>query len=240
MRRMSALCAILLALLLVLVIVDRSWGYLPDLLKVVQFPYRLHTYIVLSIAGLLILAIHSVYGTQPARRRRVWFAALILAVAVSMGFGVYQAWSAKRYYAVSDIITGDPSVLPEKFYGWYDFRVGRGEFVERPEAVIAVDPSEMTGDHAVLEGAASGHYATNIVYSEAITMKGDAVVLGRDESGIAVIEARSDDGAWRVVIDPSRPGPIVAGRILSLVGLATVVVLLTGIAVRNRRRPADK
>ncbi len=210
---------------------DPPWILMPRLFKIVQFQFRLHTYVTYSLAGLVIVTLLAV---RTARRPALWVTALVTALAAQVGLGEYQAWTAKTYYPISEITSAGVESPPTLLEA-HDFR-----FVEHPDAkplgeTVFSDPvAELRVDlHGVradrLEVAVQGDglVQTDIVYSPLIETTGDLVIAGRTAEGWAVLRSRTPGPtAHEGAIVPARPLPVAIGVTVSVASFVAALLLL--------------
>jgi hypothetical protein len=216
------------------------WRALPRLHRSVQFEFRVHTYAAYTIIGLMLLGLSSVRSCSTPR---LWLAGAVAAVAVQCGQAGVQVlahpWCGGSFPAV--LTSG--TKLPDGVWHHLDYRfmeskdhLPLGEPVPAaPEVSIEVDVGALSGDRALVVVPADkpGRVGTNISWSPLIEAVGDLTIAGRTTDGLAVLERRPGHvGEARAVIGPSRPRPVVLGRLLSCVSLAAVALL----AWQERRR----
>jgi len=94
------------------------WDWLPQSLQVIQFPYRLSSYVLLCAAGLTLVACRyaaHVHGTRP-RVGGVLHGLLAAATVAQVSFGLHQVWTARTYGPAGRVLA-DLDHLPS---AWYD------------------------------------------------------------------------------------------------------------------------
>ena len=218
---------------------------LPDPWQMIQYSYRLETYALLGIGGALIAAL--VLVDRSGRRWLTWLLVPILAFSI-IGAGI-QRHDAPR----------GPTPLKFRIDKSTPFSIG--DFTDAKLSEIPLDPS--TTPLVLIRGvvrrgrvdgtvrAAPGDllYTTLMTPSRMLHVEG-AKVVGRWpgppggpnwQTRWALVLKVADDaqpGKARIVIEQAHSLPIVAGRIISLLGLVSLAgvgaVMLAG-AVRRRR-----
>jgi hypothetical protein len=228
------------------VMINPRWiRVLPDPWQMIQYSYRLETYALFGICGAIIAALVLV-----DRSGRRWLIGLLLPI---LAFCVIGA-AIQRH----DAPRGDS---PWKFDIDDSAPFSIGDFTDAKLREIPLDPSSqpLVLKRAVVKGgridgavrAAPGDllYTTLMTPSRMLHVEG-AKVVGRWpgppagpewQTRWALVLQVADDaqpGNARIVIEQAHSLPIVAGRIISLVGLLTLAAigatLLAG-AVRRRR-----
>jgi hypothetical protein len=220
---------------------------LPDPWQMIQYSYRLETYALFGICGAIIAAL--VLVDRGGRRWLTWLLVPILALSV-IGAGL-QRHDAPR---------GD---TPMKFDTDESTPFSIGDFTDAKQRAIPLDPSGATlllkramVKHGRVEGTARVApgdliYTTLMTPSRMLHIEG-AKVVGRWpgppagpewQTRWALVLKVDDDarpGNARIVIEQARSLPIVAGRIISLLGLVTLTgigAVMSAGTVRRRWRP---
>jgi hypothetical protein len=236
---------VLLGALFTLLLWQGIWDVLPNVLKFIQFRFRLHTYINYTIVGLVIVGLLVV---ARASRAGVWFLALVLVTAISFGFAIWQAWSAPTYLSVGEFVKSGDHLPPIKFancqvpcpFAESDFRMP-GDIRGGSLDDLLVDvPSARTGT-AEVRVPAGGPYRTNIAWSPVIELTGSARIVGATPEGWAVIAQtpRSGDSpsAVQTRLRPKATGPVILGRVVSAIAATTLLIwLLLVVVLRVRRK----
>ncbi len=184
-RTFAAGLVVVGAALLVLTVFDSLWSYLPSTLLLIQFPYRLQSYVLLLTAGLSLLAVHAALRLP---RRRLALTALAVAVACQVGLAEHQAWTAghtgsgQTYAAYAGTGRAPPS-----WYSFVEYRIASGSLVA-PTAAFAL-PARLVRDDriAVAMPTPPGDYETNIVDSPFVGASGAAVDAGYSPSVFLVV-----------------------------------------------------
>ncbi len=234
---------LLLAAGVLAILTPAIWNALP-FSGIVQFPYRLDTWIALDVAGLVLVAVLALerFGGATARRRAA--GALVVASAVSLALCVWQLWvpdthgqfarngmfPAASSYDDRDRALAGIHRVPHSMFALYAFDDIR-EPVIATQRTFWIDPSRVAANHASLiadppPGAAP--FATNIAGGpDAVTVSGGIVVVGRTADGFEVARRTRAAlrGPVRIDIAPAG-GPLAVGRIVSLSAIAVLLALL--------------
>jgi hypothetical protein len=232
---LSAGLVALMALLLVLVFTNGTWHSLPHTLQLIQFPYRLQTYVLLCLAGLVLI------GLRAAPRRSL-ATALVAVVAFGSALAVWQIWDSR-----SDPPSVPPDTRDQVFAsqyapppGWADsgnyrdhsqrvVAVPDGRSVVFPPATVVKDQLVATvdlppGPEPIKTNIAGGPYFVNV--------KG-VRRLGRTADGFTVIAREgAQRGPVTVTASPAATAPVKFGSALSVLSLLSLLVLL-GVGIRR-------
>jgi hypothetical protein len=225
------------------------WLSFPATLRAVQFPFRLVTYLAL----LTVLAIVVLLAIPALRRSRVAIALLALASVWQIGVALDLAISAKARNQTPAPTSASihPWQLPPAFVAGsqlLEFRLVSKHPLSTPPAVAGVSPLgydsppqvELSGSEPV-----GTLVATRVVASPLIRFSGDASVAGATEEGMVVL--RVNQSPWQVTVGSvcntclraltgEAPFALLAGRVLSVVGLFALLGLIVAAIPRNRGR----
>ncbi|MGO9874949.1 MAG: hypothetical protein ACLPVY_14240, partial [Acidimicrobiia bacterium] len=124
LRRIWTAIVLLLVGVFLLIMITPFWSWAPTTLRSIQFPYRLNGYVLLLVAGLVLVSLLAVQGELVRRHRTRLAAPLLVAlvpvIAASAGLAVWQIWVPKScpVYCVANRSAGPapPHVEP---YTWY-------------------------------------------------------------------------------------------------------------------------
>lgn len=245
-RRLAIGLSVLLVLIVMLVVWPGAWPHLPKLLWQIQFPYRLLTYATFCVLGLVLIALRQLSG----RSHRVLLGLLAAIVVVESAQALHQIWATpSALESRSQSFTLGPS--------WWQRFGGEGESVFGDQfsdfSGREVKPTiTSTKLHVPSLGPVKGGYAvsfvspgpgtieTNVQTGSYLVAVGGAQPAGRVEDGSLVVRLDVPKGKpARVTFYPARTLPIVAGKYLTLAGLAGALVLvlwvLTGFTGRRWR-----
>jgi hypothetical protein len=247
LRRLAMLLILLLAVLLVLLVDEQIWNRLPSTLSIIQFTFRLQTYIVMTVAGLVAVVLAGMSGRGVRRREAVLGLGLAASVLIGLSLGIWQVWNSdagyypesRRYLANRDFVLRYPYHTPPTWYDPGQFR-DIGDQVVPTDGAIHLDASEIHGEattQAVTVPLGEGPVATNIAASIKLVSVRGLRVAGRTSDGFLALERpRDGEASVRLSVSradtaPMRLGPLVT--LLGAIGLAGSVVF---IVVRGRRR----
>jgi hypothetical protein len=242
----SALLAILGGLF-TLLLWQGIWDVLPDALKVIQFRWRLHSYINYTVVGLVIVGFLLLAGEA---KTRAWVFAIALATATSLGFAIWQAWSAPKFLPVGELVKTSNQLPPIEFANCQtpcpsaqvDYRMP-GDIDARALEELHVDVARARTGTATVRIPSGGPYRTNIAWSPVIELAGPARIIGATTEGWAVIARTSRSEAPSAVhirLRPKVTGPVIAGRVVSAIAAATLVIwLVLVVALRAQRKRRD-
>jgi hypothetical protein len=245
-RRAFAILGALLAVLIVLLLDESVWTKLPSVLSVIQFTFRLETYIVMAIVGLLILAL-----TMVSRMQGAWRKAMLSALAAisifNVALGVWQVWNSNAwYYPYSPrYLANRASVLrftdhtPPTWYETGQLREIADQIVPT-EGTVRLDPRAIHGDSTTQDvrvPPGEGPVASNIAASGNLVSVRGLRIAGRTANGFLALERPSDGRTLvRLTVALADTTPIQLGPIISVLGLIGAITSLVWAAVIPRRR----
>ena len=228
---------VLLAAIVVLyVLIERFgllWG-LPSPYNVIQFSYRLESYILLAVAGAVILVLR-----LAGRTRWTWVLGVVAAWSVvGAVVQLHQVaptkapeWTHAAAYIppapppnIVDygdgnlpVVTVDPDQTPLAFFG------PGAEHGNRSEVTVAASPGAIV--------------RSNIVAVSPLVKVEGGHFVAREPAGANLIQIADDatPGAAKLTVSAARPWPVVGGWLLTLAGLAGLVANAV-VLVRRRAR----
>jgi hypothetical protein len=231
-----------------LLIADPSWWHsFPHLFTVIQFPFRLVSYLAL----LTVIVIAVLLAVPALRESRAAIALLLLATAWQIGLAGYLALSAQPRGAKVDPTADNvrASRVPPGFAPGQQiqFRLVTHNPIRPPRQQASVAP---IGDDSPSLVALSGSQpvgslvATRVVASPLIRFAGDVSVAGASEDGLDVL--RVNRSPWHATVRPvcntcvgaitgRAPLALLAGRVASLSGTLVLLGLIAA-AFRCPRR----
>ncbi|MET0602143.1 MAG: hypothetical protein ABW167_09165 [Baekduia sp.] len=232
----------LVALMTVLVVMMRRISLieaLPRPYDLLQFSYRLETYILLAFAGAVIGVLSLLrHGT---RKKAMWAWVLVPVLAWSIAGAVDQLRQRPP--------SGLPPVTAALPYNGSAVPPGGPDYSSSDPPLVAVDPNVAVvrfpadgerGDPAkVTVNALPGdNLQTNIITMPQLVHLDGARFVARQNLGQAVVQVSKDanPGAAVITLRAAHPWPVVGGTILSLVGLAGLALNGVAIAMGARRR----
>jgi hypothetical protein len=247
LRRASVALIILLALLLCPRLIGPVWDAIP-LSGIVQFPYRLDTFVALGAAALVLVVVLAIDGRSQGRARR-WLTVLLGGASIiSLALCIWQLWVpdthgaffGARSYSNRDRALVYLHRLPHSFFAWSDYNDYSARIVATHGRRLTINPARIAGDHVTLDvypPRGPAPFATNIVGGPyAAHLGGGIVAIGRTRGG-RVVARRADSrsrGPVRISIG-SAGGPVTAGRTITLLSIA-ILVILPAVAVWRRKR----
>jgi hypothetical protein len=253
-RRLMIWLGLVTGSLLVLLLVDGVWSLMPRSLRHIQFTFRLETYIVFAISGLLMLLLATLGGERRGTMRyRGLVTSLGAVVLLGLGFGCWQGWNSDAgYWRVSRTFLRNRSAVfryphstPPTWYVYGIFRSFRDYSapVVATDGTIAVDPAAVHGDDFKAEVAiprGTGPVATNIAAAGYLVTVRGLRVAGRTQPGFVALQ-RPAQPRKRVRLEislahtiPLRVAPFVT--LLGLVGLCSLTIASALLGRRRRSR----
>jgi hypothetical protein len=243
-RRLGAGLAALGAVLLVLVLFDGAWNLVPPLLQYIQFPYRVHAYVVLTVTGLVLVGLVGLTSRPRAPYRRALLLSLPVIAAYGLGLGVYQVWSTPSTVPDRQSVLESRYTVPINTRAGPDFNDRSAPVVPVPPGrTIFVPPDLLTDDEARVtvndapEGSAP--IETNIAGGSYFVELEGVRRVGRTDAGNMVVRRPPgrEVGPLTIELSSRASAPIVAGRAITLISLVAVAVLIAALVRRDRRDP---
>lgn len=235
-RRLAIGLSVLLVGLVALAVVNRVWHHLPGLLTAIQFPLRLHAYIVIVIALLVVVALRI---SRSSPRPGLWIALLAVAVASQTALAEFAAWDAPKFVGREAIRS---ETLPAGFadYPRVMYRTVDPRPLERPAVAATFGAPGGDGRARAAEPPDGGTtIASNLVKSPFSRVRSPWRVSGTDTEGFAVLN-RGPAVVAPPVAESAHPWPVVVGTILSLTAMGVLGAGGVVLAARAlRRRSAD-
>lgn len=214
---------------------------LPSPFVLLQSGGRLDTYALFAICGALVAALALV------RRPPGWLAALLAAIlAANLALAIHQVDNVTLTWPAPDVTLEGTTT-----FGLGDYADGTSPIIVPPKKqdVATITHDSVTGDRAELQLVRDrgDMFLTNLMVPAAMLNIQGAHVVGRWDAGawapgwqhrwFLVLE--SDEGRGNkphtIVISLARSWPIVAGKVISLLGLFALLAIAIGIGVRARR-----
>lgn len=235
MRRVTVALVVLLAALLALIMIGPLWDAMPTILRQVQFPYRVNTYVALCVSGLVLVWVLVLERTPSESRSSALSVALVSATAISVLLAVWQVWYRPAdptfYYNLNsaNVPTSQaPAPFPTASLDYAD----RSEHVTvtAPTANIVINPARVSGNHATVTATpppGKGPFATNITAGPyAAHIGGGVTRLGRTPGGASVVwRTAGFRGPLTVSVTPAG-GSLTLGRIVSVVAFVTLLIVM--------------
>lgn len=252
-RALLALLILLTAGLTLLLTDDGAWSLLPDPLRHIQFTFRLETYIVMAVAGVVIVLL-SVMHAGGVRGRRVLIGTLTAITALGLVLATWQVWNSDAgFYAGSRAFLTDrsrvlhyPDTTPPT---WYVFNI-LGSFrdvtarVVPTQGTIRLNPALVHGNtlsQTVTIPPGTGAIATNVASPAYLVSVRGLPVAGRTIDGfLALGRPPSGTGSARVTVREARTTALRLGPYLTLFGLlGLIVAVLASLIVPHVRGRRD-
>ncbi|MGO9875225.1 MAG: hypothetical protein ACLPVY_15635 [Acidimicrobiia bacterium] len=253
LRRTWTAIVLLLVGVFLLIMITPFWGWAPATLRSIQFPYRLNGYVLLFVAGLVLVSLLAVQREIVRRHRTRLAAALLIAlvpvIAISAGLAVWQIWVPKSCgpnYCVASRSAGrtPPHVQPYTWYAGAFYADATAPVVQtRPDRLYLFDPNDVDahGDKLAMTidpPAGTEPFLTNIMGgTQLVSIRGGVERVGRSSGGFAVLRRKAPGNEpVPVVIETANSPAIRIGRMVSLAGVIGLAGLLIALLLAGRRR----
>jgi hypothetical protein len=238
LRRVTVALVVLAIVLLALIMNASLWDAMPTVVRAVQFPYRLNTYIALCASALVLVWVLALERTPSGGRSAALSVGLASAIAISALLAVWQVWyrpSAPTFYYNLNAANVPLSQVPPSFPPTFDYGDASGHVtVTAPTANIGINPADVSGNHikvTVTPPPGTGPFATNISAGPYVALiAGGVARTGRTPVGESVV-LRTSGTRGPVTISISRAGgSLTLGRIVSLVAIAIFLIVMIGLS----------
>jgi len=256
LKVMTVGSAVLIAGFLLFAVSPRVWHWLPGLFANTQFTWRLHGYVLLAAVLVVMFALRMTQSIPSGVTRRVLHGALGVITVFSIAMAVVQVERIESrmivpgynvpYEGTRGDIVSSRDELPISYYGSSMARDMKPRVVVAdPDRVLRIAPEHVVGSTfrgVVLPPEGFAPFHTNIATSERLLDVDGIDVLGRDADGFLVARRTRDQGATGPVelsITAASSGPIVAGRVITVLALFGLVALFVMLALRNLRSRAS-
>jgi hypothetical protein len=213
---------------------------LPRIYRLVQFSFRIESYILLASSGAVLAAL------VLARRDR-WAWVVVPIAALSVGLGAHQVVLHRTASSTQPPLTSEePYMSRHGMPGAGDYTshsLPRVKDADNAPTQLAFDARDAEhGDRvSAVVNAAPGQLVVSNVISlpPLVHVEGAEIVALVDRTRMSIMRIDDDatPGAAEVTISAARPFPVVAGRVLTLLGLAGL--LANGAAMARQRRRRD-
>jgi hypothetical protein len=252
LRWLFGLLSAMTLVLIALVLNDQLWQKLPSTLSLIQFTFRLQTYIVMSLAGLVIVALRALRNAGPdlAGRTRGLTAGLVAVTAFGLAMAVWQVWNSDAgYWPNSPQVLADRSNVLDFPHRtpptWYDFTGSfrDGSDITVPtQGKIALDVTKVEGGkttQTVVIPPGEGPVGTNIATGAYLVDVGGLRIAGRGADGFLALE-RPFDGrrSVQLTVRTARTAPVKLGPVLTFLGIAGLLAAALAAGLYGRRRTA--
>jgi hypothetical protein len=240
--RLLLICAAVAALLTVLMTHAGLILALPKPYAILQFSYRLESYVIMAVSGAVLVGLVAIKGGTPRMRIWGWMLAPILIVAV---VGAVQQTGAyphgeNRQAVIRSPIKSEftPRILTDYTDGSLPHFIDRDKPIEVNFPAAAIHGDRIS---KVVHLRPGELVYTNIGGGPELVRVSGAKIVGVDpadndvlEIGPSIRESRPTE-----VITLSTAGglPVVLGRVLSLLGVILLVGVFVALAIRRRAAP---
>lgn len=251
LRRAWIAATAVIALLLGMIMLRQFWEHVPYPLTAIQFPYRLNTFLVYAVAGLVLvagLALQQAASSPrlpPARTVRGLKAALIATVAVSVALCLWQEWVPNPLFPIYSYEVRNEALVsvnkpPRTWYDAGSYTDASAPVVPVPPGrVLTIPPSAVHGDRfAALMEVPPGPQPieTNIAGGDYVVGISGLHWVGRNAKGFAVVQRpNGGSGPVHVVVKTASSRAITLGWILSILALVAILLVLIYTGVGTRR-----
>ena len=243
--------------LLAVIMSESAFALLPKSYEVIQFAYRIQTYVTLSISGLVLLGVLALsrraQSGRTTRIDRAFTIGLGLVVVFSVGLATWQLWvpnthiRPQSYENRDEVLSGSTTTLPTSWNAPNDYGEVSLPVVPTSNA-LALKPEQIDDDRIAGSArlpAGPQPLALNIVAGPDLVHVGGGVhVVGRSLNGDLVVK-RDTNGSQAIPLEvrPQLSVPVLIGRILTaasaLLLIAMAIVAFIRRQGRRRRRDDD-
>ncbi len=223
--------------LLLLILSPSLIEELPVVLRFIQFPYRLITYVDLCLVGLVTLALAAM-RRDPSTSRIPVLALAVIAV-FNFGLSVDQTFKVRSWLFGREEALVSSALPPRTWYSPRQFADGSAPIVEPTLASSRLLVEGGQGDYkAAYPPGPAGTVETNVATGPYLVDVSGARPVGRTEDGLMVIELPSARHPRRVEVRAAWGGAMTVGRWLTILSLLVAlggVGLCAAVRVRERR-----
>jgi hypothetical protein len=240
------LAAVFLVVLMIFVIANPWWSSVPFPWDETQFPYRVNSYLIFAVAGLVGVAALVLQRADAAklgpRTVATLKASLVAAVAISVALCVWQQWAPgtklASYYVEPGAQLVSVNSLPSTWYASADYGDASAPIVQVAQGRIMWIPwTKVRGDYFsgwVSAPPGPTPIETDIFGGDYVVQIEGVQLLGRVSSGQAVVGRLTNGNQVHVVVRTAPSRSIFFGRILSVLGLAVLLAVLGSTALGLR------
>ena len=205
---------------------------LPRIYATLQFSFRLESYVLLGISGAMLAALIVNHGQDRASRIWVWMLAPVLSVCVIGAAQQTAAYpsSESRSLAFSSYLK--PTYEQEGLLNYVHDRVN----VSREHLpVVNFPPTSIRDDRAsvVIHDPPGQRVETNLRSGPEFVHVSGAKIVGADLQANDVLEIEGP--TKRISVSAANSFPILAGRVLTVIGLAALAIELAMLTARESR-----
>jgi hypothetical protein len=219
-----------MAVLIGLLILKQPWEHAPHVFVLIQYTYRLESFIVIVLALLVVvlLRVIALWGSRSPGWTRGLKAGLAVLLIIGFGQALVQAWDVPSHLgrARAEAATG-PHHLPPNWFPWPDYGDKQAKQVEGKFPNVTLDPTKVKDSRlqqTVRIAPNSIALVTNITGGDYLVRVSGAQSIGRRFAGFRVIRPRPGAATVTLRVQRASTWPVVLGRWISI---AALVVLLT-------------
>ncbi len=233
-----------------LMLVPQVIEALPRFWRYIQFPYRLHTYLALSAAGLVLVGLMAL-SQLPAQtqKRQAMHAFLTITLAASIALAGIQAWRSPSELNTRSAATVSPSRPPSTWYIAADY-ADRSAPVVQPTLTSArlVKSATHVSRLAIPARAGIDNYttrvvvdrpgtiATNILAGRYLVHVDGARPVGRTKQGFMVLSINGRPGViHQIKFSTPNSTLLRTGQLATIIALLTTAALLAALEIRTPR-----
>lgn len=235
-RKVAAGLLVLGGVLLSMILAPSLMEGLPNLLRFIQFPYRLVTYVDLCIVGLVTLALVAMQRDRVASHLPVY--ALAAIAALNVGLSVKQVFDARSWLREDWVLAYGGVYRPITWYAPPHFADGSAPVVEPSLARLRVPVEDRRDAYAATyPPGPAGTVETNIATGDYLVEVSGAEPVGRTREGRMVLRLpASPDRPRRIEVRADWGAAVTAGRWVSVLSLLAAAGGAVGWAIAGRRR----
>ncbi|HET6550816.1 MAG TPA: hypothetical protein VFG79_20300 [Solirubrobacter sp.] len=225
--------------LLLLVLSPPLIDELPKLLRFIQFPYRVMTYVDLCVVGLVTLAL----AAMERDRATALVPALALAAIALLNFGlsVAQNFEVRSWLSGRDEALASSLQPPPSWYAPPQFADGSAPLVQPTLAPLEFPlDGRHDGYRARYPPGPAGSAETNVATGDYFVDVQGASPVGRTDDGKMVVRLAASRHPREVEVEAGWGTAMTVGRWLSVASLlAALGLVAAGLAARRRRPRID-
>jgi hypothetical protein len=238
----------------VFTVAKSPWRLVPHAFYNVQFTRRLHAYLLLATALLLMLTLEWQAAAR-ARLKQATTVALALIAVFTVGTATWQVWRVRSQYHVvgkgavatgktfNDVVVASRTVVPPSWYVRDEFRDGTlARVATKADRMVTVPLTKVHGTKfagvvAVPDGVAP--FRTNISAGPRFVRMTGIQAVGSTNRGL-IVAVRGPNapptGPIKVTIEEADTKVLEAGSIVSTLSALALVVMICWPALRLLRR----
>jgi hypothetical protein len=237
--RRAWIVAVATVVLVLFLIMGPFWNIAPSPWSETQLPFRLNSYVVFAIAGIVLVAAMALQraGLYERRQRSIallqmWLIAVIaISAALCLWQEVIPSTSVPGYYVNRNVAFVNDNTLPPSWYAGCPYCDISAPIVGVPAGrTLVINPVRVRGNRfagTVDLPAGLQPIQTNIAGGSYVVRLVGLRWLGRDPQGFAVVRRlRPGRGPVHIVIEAANTAAITGGWLVSLVAVALVLAVL--------------